>query len=138
MALPEMGQEVLAMILMSNLILKKDDKSNNLKSHFVPSGKQNDVRPKGRDISKPKGKIKPHGHFNYTYMYRYPTQKPEFVKNSGKTNSKGVRKIWVPKDKIVYCVDIISSGVKKPDMVSGLLMLAVYDRKKAYVTNPRT
>lgn len=81
---------------------EKDDKPNVLQSHFVPYGKQNDVRPKGITISKPKAKAKPHARFNNVLMYKYPAQKPKFVKNLGKTNPKGPRKIWVLKDKIIY------------------------------------
>ena len=99
---------------------EKADKPNIIMSHFVPSGKQNGVMCKGRIVSKPKDKEKSHSHFNYAYTYNYPTQKPKFVKNSGKTNPKGTIKIWVPKDKIVYVADVLSSGVKTLVMVPGL------------------
>ncbi|KAI5414207.1 hypothetical protein KIW84_058373 [Lathyrus oleraceus] len=52
---------------MRNLILKKDDKPNTFKAHFVPYGKQNDVRPKGRTVSKPKAKTEPHARSNHAY-----------------------------------------------------------------------
>lgn len=52
---------------------EKDDKPDTLQSHFVPSGKQNGVMPKGIIAYKPKAKAKPHSRFNYAYMYSYPT-----------------------------------------------------------------
>ncbi|XP_050916179.1 uncharacterized protein LOC127131293 [Lathyrus oleraceus] len=67
---------------------EKDGKPNTLKSHFVPSGKQNDVRPKHRTISKLKAKTKTHAPSNHAFMYKYPTQKPKVIKNSGKANPK--------------------------------------------------
>lgn len=45
---------------------EKYDKQNTLHSYFVSSRKQNDVRPKGRIIYKPKSKTKPHARFNYS------------------------------------------------------------------------
>ena len=72
---------------------EEDNMPNTLQSHFVPYGKQNYVRPKGRTVSKPKAKAKPHTRSNHAFMYRYPAQKPKFVKNFGKTNPKGPRKI---------------------------------------------
>lgn len=62
-------------------------------------------------------------------MYEFPTHKPKFVKNSGKTNQKEPRKLWVPKDKIIYVVDILSNVVKTPIMVLELRMLAAHDGK---------
>lgn len=117
---------------------EKDDKLKTLHSHFVPSGKQNGVVPKGKTFSKPKAKVKAHSCFNYAYMYKYPAHELKFVKNSGKTNQKGPRKLWVPKDKIIYVADILSSAVETSIMVPGIWMLATDDGKKAYVPNPRT
>lgn len=113
--------------------LEKDDKPNTLQSHFVPSRKQNGGVLKGRIDSKSKAITKPHFRFNCAFMYRYPAQKPKFVNNSGKTNPKGPKMMWVPKDKILYIVYILSSGVETPVMVSVLWMLATHDGKKAYV-----
>lgn len=117
---------------------EKDDKSNTPKAHFVPFGKQNDVIPKGITLSKPKPKTKPHTRSNHAFMYKYPAHKPKFVKSSRKTNPKGPRKIWVPKDKIIYVANILSSGVKTPVMIPELWMLAAYDGEKAYVPKPGT
>lgn len=98
----------------------KDEKTNSLQSHFVPSGKQNGMMPKGRTVSKPKSKVKHHSLLNHAFMYKYPAQKLKLVKNSEKTNPKGSRKIWVPKDKIIYVADILSNGVETPVMVPRL------------------
>lgn len=76
--------------------------------------------PKGRIASKPKAKEKPHSRYNHGFMYRYYVQKPKFVKNPRKTNPKGPRNMWIPKDKIVYVADILSRGVETPAMVPGL------------------
>lgn len=94
--------------------------------------------PKGKTFSKPKAKEKAHSYFNYAYMYDYPAQQPKFAKNSRKTNQKGPKKLWVPKDKIIYLVDIFISVVKTPIMLSMLWMLVAHDRKKTYVPKPET
>lgn len=47
-----------------------------------------------------------------THMIIYDAQKPQIKKKSRKTNKKGLKKIWVPKDKITYIADILSSIVK--------------------------
>ena len=94
--------------------------------------------PKGRIASKPKAKVKPHSRFNHAFMYKYPAQKPKFVKNFGKTNSKGPKKMWLPNDKIIYVEDILNSKVETPIMVPRLWMLATHDMKKAYVPKSGT
>ncbi|XP_050897905.1 uncharacterized protein LOC127104794 [Lathyrus oleraceus] len=81
---------------------EKDDKPNTLQTYFVSSGKKNGFVPKGRTVSKSKAKAKPHSCFNHEFRNKYPSQKTKFVKNSGKTNLKGPRKMWVPKDMIIY------------------------------------
>ena len=43
--------------------------------------------------------------------------KPKYNQNFGKTNKPGPKKIWVPKDKIIYVADIFSSKAKTPVMV---------------------
>lgn len=117
---------------------EKDDKPKTLHSHFFPYGKQNGVMPKGKTFAKPKAKAKAHSHFNHAYMYKYHAHKPKFVKIFRKTNQKGPKFFWIPKDKIIYVVDILSSTVETPIMVSGLRMLTIHDRKKAYVLKPGT
>ena len=64
--------------------------------------------------------------------------KPKFIQNLRKTNPKGPKKIWVPKDKIVYVADVLSSQVKTPILVPGLWMLTTHDGKKVYVPKPGT
>lgn len=71
-------------------------------------------------------------------MYDYPAHKLKFVKNFRKTNKKGPRKLWVPKDKIIYVADILNIALKTPIMVHELWMFAAHDRKKAYVPKPGT
>ena len=60
---------------------------------------------------------------------------PRTFRSSGGTNKKGPRK-WVPKDKIIYLADILSSSIETPIMVPGQWMFATHDGRKAYV--PRT
>lgn len=73
---------------------EKDDIPKTFQTHFVPYGKKYGVVPKVKTFSKPKVKAKAHSCFNYACMYKYPAQKPKFVRNSGKTNQKGPRKLW--------------------------------------------
>lgn len=113
---------------------EKYDEPNTLQSNFVPLG----VVPKGKKKLKPKAKAKTHSRFNHAFMYKYTAQKPKFVKNYGKINLKGHKKLQVPKDKIIYVAYILSSRVKKLVNVPGLWMLVAHDWKKAYVPKPRT
>ena len=64
--------------------------------------------------------------------------KPKFPVNYRRTNPKGPKKMWVPKDKIVYVADVLSSQVKTPILVPGLWMLAAHDGKKVYVPKSGT
>lgn len=60
---------------------------------------------------------------NLTYGYTnniYYAHKPYVNKTSGRTNHKGSKKIWVPKAKIIYVANILSSQVETPIMVPGL------------------
>ena len=81
--------------------------------------------------------------FSYHYTHTQEQQfnnarKPKVLRSSGKTNHKGPKRFWVPKDKIVYVADILCSRVKTPVMVPGLWMLATHDGKKVYVPKPGT
>ena len=76
----------------------------------------------------------------YTSTY-YPTKfydKPKFNQNFRTYNNKGPKKIWVPKDKIVYVADVLNNKVETPVLVPGLWMLMTHDGKKFYVPKPRT
>lgn len=59
--------------------------------------------------------------------------KPKFTQNFRKTNLRGPKKIWVPKDKIIYVVDALSSKVDTPILRSGQWMLTTHNGKKVYV-----
>src|SRR3954471_13424517 len=61
--------------------------------------------------------------------------KPKFNQNLRKTNKKGSKKLWVPKEKIIFVADILSSKEDKAQnvMVPGLWVLAAHDGKKVYV-----
>src|SRR4051812_8072117 len=64
--------------------------------------------------------------------------KPKFNQNLRKSNKKGPKKMWVPKDKIIPIADILGSKKDKAQhvMVPGLWMLTTHDRKKVYVPRP--
>ena len=59
--------------------------------------------------------------------------KPKFTQNFRKTNTSGPKKIWVPKDKIIYVADVLRSKVKTPNLDSGRWMLTSHEGKKVYV-----
>ena len=68
---------------------------------------------------------KPKSSFSYHYTHTQAqhfvnSRKPKVPRNFGKTNHKGPKRFWVPKDKIVYVADILCSRVKTPVMVPGL------------------
>src|SRR3954463_6056747 len=64
--------------------------------------------------------------------------KPKFNQNLKKSNKKGPKKMWVPKDKIIPIADILGCKEDKAQhvMVPGLWMLTTHDRKKVYVPRP--
>lgn len=76
-----------------------------------------------------------YSYFIYGHTHDYFAEKPKVKKNSEKTNKKGSKKLWIPKDQIIYIVDILSNRVETTIMVSGLKMLMSHNRKKAYVPN---
>lgn len=78
--------------------------------------------PKEKPTLKPKAKPKTlYFHFSYAYkQHDYSSQKPKITKNSGRTNQKRPKKMWEPKNNIIYVASILSSSVKTPFMVPGL------------------
>ena len=78
-------------------------------------------------------------HYTHTQEQKFENaRKPKVIRNSGKTNQKGPKRFWVPKDKIIYVADILCSKVQTPVMVPGLWMLATHDGKKVYVPKSGT
>ena len=61
---------------------------------------------------------------------------PKFKQNFRNSNQKGPKKIWVPKEKIIYVADVLNSSVETPVMVPGLWMLTTHDGKKVYIPKP--
>src|SRR4051812_12223728 len=59
--------------------------------------------------------------------------KPKFNQNLRKTNNKGPKKLWVPKEKIIYVADILGSKEDKAQhvMVPGLWVLATHDGRRS-------
>ena len=53
--------------------------------------------------------------------------------SSNRTLKSLTKKIWVPKDKIVYVADVFDNKVETPVLVPGLWMLSTHDTKKSYV-----
>ena len=64
--------------------------------------------------------------------------KPKFQQNFGKTNKPGPKKIWAPKEKIIYVADIFSGKYKTLVVVPELWVLTTHDGKKVYVPKPGT
>src|SRR4051812_37061366 len=64
--------------------------------------------------------------------------KPKLNQNLRKTNKKGPKKLWVPKEKIFSVADILSCKEDKAQnvMVPGLWVLATHDGKKVYIPRP--
>ena len=104
--------------------------------------------PRGKEIYKPKSvdemKItyKPlykQFEFGHTHNIKYTSHsesffvKPRFKQNLRTSNQKGPRRIWVPKEKIIYVADILNSQTETPIMVPGLWPLASHDGKEVYV-----
>ena len=82
-----------------------------------------------------------YSHFAFSHVYNaYTPEKSKVPKSKygNQTNRKGPKKIWVPKDKIIYVADILSSTTATPVMVPGLWVLTTHDGKKAYVPKPGT
>src|ERR1044072_15989 len=111
-----------------------------LYEHFVPSGthvrsfepgssKGGKRRPQNKDKSL---RNKPHAQIALDYS---KVKAHRTLRSSGKTNKKGPRK-WVPKNKIFYFADVISSSIGTSSMISDQWMLVTHKRRKAYV--PRT
>ena len=113
------------------------------------------VKPKGEESYQPKQvddmiiKHTPlHSHFTYghTHDIKYTSEsystksleKPKLNQNFVNSNNQGPKKIWVPKDKIIYVADVFNSKIETPIMVPGLWMLSTHDGKKAYVPKSRT
>jgi len=53
-----------------------------------------------------------------------------------KTNRKGPKAIWVPKNKIIPLADMLNSSKKTPIMVPGQWMLTTHDGRKVYIPRP--
>ena len=105
----------------SILDMPKFDKRQPIKliplyDHFVPSGTKLECSELVKALPRTqKSDTKYHAQIPLDYPV---APKPQVVRNSGKTNKRGPKK-WVPKDKIIYVADIISSSVETPIMVPG-------------------
>lgn len=84
-----------------------------------------------------------YGH-SHNIIYTHSNQnskfvfKPKFRENFRQTNQRGPKRIWVPKDKIIYVADVLSSHVKTPTMDSGKWRLSSHKGKKVYVPKSGT
>ena len=78
--------------------------------------------------------------YGHTHGIKYTSNafsdKPKFKQNFGNPDKEGPKKIWVPKDKIIYVADVFNNKVETPVLKTGLWMLSTQDGKKAYVPNP--
>ena len=63
---------------------------------------------------------------NFTYghihdiKYISGYEKPKFNQNFGNSNQQGPKKLWVPKDKIIYAANVFSCKIETPILVPGL------------------
>lgn len=115
MELVESGKEALVILNQKKII-------------FKPKPKETMIKPK--DL---------YSHFTYGHTHNiYSAHKPWVHKTFGRTNHKGPKKMWVPKNKIIYVADILSMQVETPIMVPGLWVHSTHDGKKAYVPRART
>ena len=80
--------------------------------------------------------------YGHTHDIKYTSSdysvKPKFNQNFGKTNKPGPKKIWVPKDKIIFVADVLNNSIETPVMVPRLWVLTTHDGKKDYVPKPGT
>ena len=51
-------------------------------------------------------------------------------------NTKGPKKIWIPKKKVIPIADVLDTKKKTPIMVPRQWLLTPYDRRKVYVLMP--
>src|SRR4051812_28914149 len=70
--------------------------------------------------------------------YRNSYVKSQFNQNVRRTNPKGPKRMWVPKEKIIPVADLFESTKDKHVMVPGLWMLTSHDGKKVYVPKSGT
>ena len=73
-----------------------------------------------------------------SWKYDFFFAETKFVHNSSRSNKKGPKKLWVPKDKIIYVAYILNSTIETPVLTPGLWLLVTHDGKKAYVPNSGT
>ena len=58
------------------------------------------------------------------------------VSNAFRTNKRGPKKIWVPKDKIIPVADVLDNRQDTPIMVPRQWFLTTHDMRKVYVQWP--
>ena len=64
-----------------------------------------------------------YSHFTYghTHDIKYTSNafsaKPKFKHNFGNSNKQGPKKIWVPKEKIIYVAYVFNSKIETPTLV---------------------
>ena len=58
--------------------------------------------------------------------------------NAFRTNKRGPKKLWVPKNKIIHVACVLDSKKRLPTMVPGQWQLTTHDKRKVYVpmSNP--
>lgn len=75
-----------------------------------------------------------YSHFTYGQTHdTYFAQNPWVDKTSGNTNHKGPKKMWVPKNKKIYILDILSNTIETSIMVHGLWVPSEHDGKNVFV-----
>lgn len=99
---------------------------------MVDKPKNSMLKPKSRKKVKRPREIHSHSIYGHSH-YLYFTHKSWVDKTYRKTNLIGPKKMLVPKDKIIYVVDTLSSKYETPFMVTGKWMLFTHKGNKAYI-----
>src|SRR4051812_17941043 len=104
--------------------------TSHAKSFHVTHTKKHVTQPRKYHVAKPK-------EYNAVPPVVYHA-KPKFNQNLRRTNKKGPKKLWIPKEKIISVADILGSKDEKSKhvMVRRLWVLAAHDGKKFYVPIP--
>ena len=65
-----------------------------------------------------------------SWKYDYSSTETKVAHNSGRSNKKGPKKLWVPKDKIIYVANILSTAILRHVLASELWLHVTHDGKR--------
>lgn len=70
-------------------------------------------------------------------IFKYAYQ-PKFQEKIRKTNKRGPKRIWVPKDIIIFVADVLSKNAKTPPLETGKWMQTSHKGKRVYIPKDAT